>query len=52
MEHRQVTAAYLLAQAVKTKFKLVTFDSGLRQLLATERERATHILTLGAKLLS
>jgi uncharacterized protein len=46
MGHRQVTDAYLLAQAVKTKTKLVTFDSGLKQLLATERERAAHIKIL------
>ncbi len=41
--HRQVTDAYLLALAVKRKCKLVTFDSGLKQLLATERERDAHI---------
>ena len=43
MGHRQVTDAYLLALAVKRKCKLVTFDSGLKQLLATERERNVHI---------
>jgi uncharacterized protein len=46
MGHRQVTDAYLLALAVKTNSKLVTFDSGLKQLLATERERAMHIRVL------
>lgn len=47
MGHRQVTDAYLLALAVKCKCKLVTFDSGLGQLLATERERQAHIELLG-----
>jgi uncharacterized protein len=42
MGHRQVTDAYLLALAIKTNFKLITFDSGIKQLLATERERAAH----------
>lgn len=41
--HRQVTDAYLLALAIKCKCKLVTFDTGLRQLLATEGERSMHI---------
>ena len=45
--HRQVTDAYLLALAIKRKCKLVTFDSGLRQLLATEHERALHVELLG-----
>ena len=43
MGHRQVTDGYLLALAVKRKCKLATFDSGLGQLLATERERQAHI---------
>jgi uncharacterized protein len=47
MGHRQVTDGYLLALAIKTNVKLVTFDSGLKQLLATERERAAHINVLG-----
>jgi uncharacterized protein len=47
MGHRQVTDAYLLTLAIKTNFKLVTFDSGIKQLLATERERAAHINILG-----
>jgi uncharacterized protein len=52
MGHRQVTDAYLLALAVKTKCKLLTFDAGLKQLLATERERAAHISILGNGLVS
>ena len=47
MGHRQVTDAYLLALAIKRKCKLVTFDSGLQQLLATERERLAHIELIG-----
>lgn len=45
--HRQVTDAYLLALAVKRQCKLVTFDSGMRQLLATEAERDAHIEWIG-----
>ena len=45
--HRQVTDAYLLALAIKRRCKLVTFDGGLRQLLATERERSIHVELLG-----
>jgi toxin-antitoxin system PIN domain toxin len=43
MGHRQVTNAYLLALAIKRNCKLVTFDSDIRQLLATETERQIHI---------
>jgi uncharacterized protein len=44
--HRQVTDAYLLALAIKNKHKLVTFDSGIKQLLATDKERALAIVQL------
>jgi toxin-antitoxin system PIN domain toxin len=37
--HRQITDAYLLATAARHDARLVTFDSGIRQLLATEPER-------------
>ena len=47
MGHRQVTDAYLLALAVKRKCRLVTFYSGLGQLLATERERQAHVELMG-----
>ena len=47
MGHRQVTDAYLLALAVKRKCKLVTFDSGVGQLLATEHERHAHVELIG-----
>jgi uncharacterized protein len=52
MGHRQVTDAYLLALAIRANCKLLTFDSGLKQLLATERERATHITILGKGLVN
>ena len=47
MGHRQVTDAYLLALAVQRKCRLVTFDVGVQQLLATERERNAHVEVLG-----
>lgn len=43
MGHRQVTDAYLLALAIRNECKLATFDSGVTQLLASERERQTHL---------
>ena len=44
--HRQITDAYLLTTAARHHARLVTFDSGIRQLLATEpeREQLLHIL--------
>jgi uncharacterized protein len=44
--HRQITDAYLLATAARHKAKLVTFDQGIRDLLATdmERERLLRVL--------
>jgi predicted nucleic acid-binding protein len=44
--HRQITDAYLLTTAARHDARLVTFDSGIRQLLATEpeREQRLHIL--------
>ncbi len=41
--HRQITDAYLLTLAVRHQAKLVTFDSGIGQLLATEPERQRHL---------
>jgi uncharacterized protein len=41
--HRQITDAYLLTAAVRAGARLLSFDRGLRQLLATEAERAAHI---------
>jgi len=44
--HRQITDAYLLTLAMRNKVKLVTFDEGLPQLLATVAERQAHVLVL------
>ena len=44
--HRQVTDAWLLAIAVRHQCKLVSFDRGLRQLLATAGERLQHLVML------
>lgn len=44
--HRQITDAYLLTAALRRKIKMLTFDSGVRQLLATEAERQRHITLL------
>lgn len=44
--HRQVTDAWLLALAIRHEVKLVTFDGGIRQLLATEPERQRHLVVL------
>lgn len=45
--HRQVTDAWLLALAIRHKVKLLTFDSGITQLLATPQERQQHLSILG-----
>jgi uncharacterized protein len=44
--HRQITDAYLLTLAMKNKMKLLTFDTGIRSLLATEPEREKSLLLL------
>ena len=44
--HRQVTDAWLLATAMRHNCKLVTFDKGIRQLLATDDERYRHLVIL------
>ena len=44
--HRQITDAYLLTAAIRGKMKLLTFDAGLQQLLATEPERRKHVTLL------
>ena len=46
--HRQVTDAWLLCAAVHHGVRLVTFDAGVSQLLATPAERERHVLTLAA----
>lgn len=44
--HRQVTDAYLLTAAMRAGMKLLTFDSGLNSLLASDTERAAHVEVL------
>jgi hypothetical protein len=44
--HRQVTDAYLLTAAVRAGMKLLTFDTGVGMLLASDAERQAHVLTL------
>ena len=45
--HRQITDAYLLTAAMRADARLVTFDQGVPQLLATDAERRRHVLVLG-----
>ena len=45
--HRQITDAWLLTAAVRAGMKLVTFDAGIAQLLASPRERDKHLTLLG-----
>ncbi len=47
MGHRQLTDAWLLTSAIRNRLKLVTFDSGIEQLLATQVERSKHVVVLG-----
>ncbi len=42
--HRQVTDGYLLTAAMRHRAKLVTFDRGIGQLLATPAERQRHLV--------
>ena len=42
--HRQVTDAWLLTAAIRHGAQLLTFDTGLSQLLATPQERSKHIV--------
>jgi uncharacterized protein len=44
--HRQVTDAYLLTAAMRTKMKLLTFDAGIGALLASDAERRAHLTVL------
>lgn len=44
--HRQVTDAYLLTAATRAGMKLLTFDTGVSMLLASDTERKAHVLTL------
>ncbi|MDP2810691.1 MAG: hypothetical protein Q8O34_11135 [Rhodocyclaceae bacterium] len=42
--HRQITDAWLLTAAIRNGMKLVTFDAGIAQLLASARERDGHLM--------
>ena len=46
--HRQITDAWLLTTAIRSGMKLVTFDTGIAQLLANAKERAKYLLVLSA----
>jgi uncharacterized protein len=41
--HRQITDAYLLTAAIKNGMKLLTFDTGIPSLLATQAERQASV---------
>ena len=44
--HRQTTDAYLLTLAIRNQARLVTFDAGIRSLLASSAARDEHLLVL------
>lgn len=44
--HRQITDAWLLTAAIRSGMKLLTFDQGIGQLLASSQERARYITVL------
>lgn len=44
--HRQVTDAWLLTAAMRNGMKLLTFDTGIGQLLASASERLSHLALL------
>ena len=46
--HRQITDAWLLTAAIRNRMKLLTFDSGIEQLLANAQERSKHVMVLHA----
>ena len=46
--HRQITDAWLLTAAMRNKMKLLTFDSGIAQLLASPQERSKNLTVLHA----
>ena len=48
--HRQITDAWLLTAAVRSGMKLLTFDSGISQLLSNAQERAKHLTVLSSQL--
>ena len=46
--HRQITDAWLLTTAIRHRARLVTFNKGIASLLATQAERAAHVMVLQA----
>jgi uncharacterized protein len=44
--HRQITDAWLLTTAIRNRMKLLTFDTGIAQLLASAQERSKHVTVL------
>ncbi|MFM9879093.1 MAG: TA system VapC family ribonuclease toxin [Burkholderiaceae bacterium] len=44
--HRQITDAWLLTLAIRKRLQLLSFDTGLRGLLATDAERSQHLMIL------
>jgi uncharacterized protein len=46
--HRQVTDAYLLSLAQHHKGKLATFDSGIAELIQSNKERRQHVTVIEA----
>jgi toxin-antitoxin system PIN domain toxin len=44
--HRQMTDAYLLTLAIRNQARLVTFDGGIRSLLASTAARDQHTVVL------
>ena len=46
--HRQITDVWLLTAAIRNRMKLLTFDSGIEQLLANAQERSKHVMVLHA----
>ena len=46
--HRQITDAWLLTAAIRSGMKLLTFDTGIEQLLVNTQERSKHVTVLHA----
>lgn len=46
--HRQISDAWLLTAAIRDRMKLLTFDAGISQLLASAQERSKHVTVLHA----
>jgi hypothetical protein len=47
--HRQVTDAWLMTAAIRNGMKLVTFDTGIAQLLANVQQRTKYLMILNAE---